>query len=164
MKDEKEEIKPAPLGEEFGIIDLSKCEPGVIVTTPKSLGESCEEQKRKNDIIFKIADQLWDKWAFELGNYGRRMTKDLFTLAIQDELLKELHSPTSEPPEEQEELWINIQDRLPEKEGQYLTYRANKIMIVEHWFKKDSKFLWGNCYGVTHWMPLPNPPQKRLNT
>lgn len=67
----------------------------------------------------------------------------------------------SKPPvEEQQEEWIRVEDQLPKSEGRYLTYRANGIVIVEHWFKNDSKFLWGKCYGVTHWQPLPKPPVK----
>jgi hypothetical protein len=51
--------------------------------------------------------------------------------------------------------WISVKDRLPEKDGEYLTYcndSKNGNIDVDPFFD--------DCYpyGVTHWQPLPAPP------
>lgn len=81
--------------------------------------------------------------------------------------------------------WISVKDRLPKKEGKYLCtsyYKStNSLHINLYWFTKDFYQLdrfdfsdkkgvggfwdsddeWGICHheSVTHWMPLPEPPQ-----
>ena len=52
--------------------------------------------------------------------------------------------------------WISVKNRLPEKYDDYLTYDEYGITMITHynmqgWFSKN-----GN---ITHWMPLPEPPQ-----
>ena len=62
--------------------------------------------------------------------------------------------------------WISVEDRLPEKNGRYLT--ANKrwddrISVFDLWF--DSGFWYTDGeddvfdFEVTHWMPMPKPPK-----
>jgi hypothetical protein len=75
--------------------------------------------------------------------------------------------------------WISVEDRLPERKGQYMVRETwsygNMISLAyytpkydgfeEHlkgraiWYKYDSE--WGDfeVRGVTHWMPLPTPPE-----
>ena len=61
--------------------------------------------------------------------------------------------------------WISVDDRLPEEKGRYLT--ANKrfgdeTVVFDLWFgggfwyvdEEDNVF----DFEVTHWMPMPNPP------
>ena len=78
--------------------------------------------------------------------------------------------------------WISVKDRLPEKDGAYLTvinlfgYRSS---INVHYFAKDGEavdeynlagekdvwYFYDSEYGyvptdsITHWMPLPQPPK-----
>ena len=79
--------------------------------------------------------------------------------------------------------WISVKDRLPEG-GDYLTCNDSKRLHIYSyaknlskvdkddfyrvrrggWYDYDSE--WGFCEvkGVTHWMPLPEPPKgERLN-
>lgn len=76
--------------------------------------------------------------------------------------------------------WIKCSDRLPEKDGEYLVYVSDRIwsgaMVL--WFTNDFSQLYNDLsyphkgfyendpeYGcikyeeVTHWMPLPEPPE-----
>ena len=67
--------------------------------------------------------------------------------------------------------WIPVKERLPEKSGNYLTafedgtvMAVNEFMHPRDWLTKEGrkanpngKWYWG---GVTHWMPLPEPPKE----
>ena len=50
--------------------------------------------------------------------------------------------------------WISVEDELPEERGWYLVYDANMSHDVCMWYGG----CWGDCYNVTHWMPLPDEP------
>lgn len=71
--------------------------------------------------------------------------------------------------------WISVKDRLPEmpsekvKEGfvqmQVLVLHDDEIQFV--WYQPDEKQFYDThglfgteVYGVTHWMPLPEPPKE----
>ena len=56
--------------------------------------------------------------------------------------------------------WIRCSDSLPEKYEEVLVYSA-KYGVQVDWIADNVDYLWWN-YGelVTHWMPLPNPPEK----
>ena len=77
--------------------------------------------------------------------------------------------------------WISVKDRLPEKDRQYLVcLNQTHLMVVSFakkleevdrdvfkgrdepgWFDWDTE--WCGFYeitGVTHWMPLPEPPEE----
>lgn len=58
--------------------------------------------------------------------------------------------------------WISVKDRLPGKNGDYLTYTCDGI--VWPYFFTSSSGVWEDALGystdtVTHWMPLPEPPK-----
>ena len=65
-------------------------------------------------------------------------------------------------------MWISVDDRLPECYHRVLIYRPDKFVVI-------AKFVIGCVYhfqgddgrdvsdGVTHWMPLPQPPQEKNN-
>ena len=63
--------------------------------------------------------------------------------------------------------WISAEDRLPEKDGYYLTYGCiPKYRIPNHTNLtkfKDGAWLWDVMEipyeGVTHWQPIPEPPK-----
>ena len=67
------------------------------------------------------------------------------------------HLPTITPPNE----WVSVEERLPEMHKDVLAlYTYGKIMIS--WRNSDDLWLLEKLYGpVTHWMPLPAPPDRR---
>lgn len=79
--------------------------------------------------------------------------------------------------------WISVKERLPKKNGEYLCYRdryyGNPIEICSFatnlyevdeydfedekragWYYYDSEYGYCETSSVTHWMPLPDAPQK----
>ena len=67
--------------------------------------------------------------------------------------------------------WIPVSERLPEKSqqvlgalksstGNYNLSRINRVMACDHDWEADG-FEISNCWTVTHWMPLPEPPQEQ---
>lgn len=86
------------------------------------------------------------------------------------------------PPHIDREAWVNVRERLPEKEGWYLVYapgyHGNSHIyglsgLAYSKFDPNYKRHWGIERGtgggwagiITHWMPLPEPPdelEKRL--
>lgn len=76
--------------------------------------------------------------------------------------------------------WISVKDRLPEKRGFYLVYcymHSNKVVgfapVLEDvdmfdfagvkesgWYEYDGETGYYEFMGVTHWMPLPEPPKE----
>lgn len=75
--------------------------------------------------------------------------------------------------------WISVEDKLPDEKGEYLTYDQwgyGAVIKTAYWTPKYDGFdeylsgraIWHNydseygCYeltGITHWMPLPEPPE-----
>lgn len=68
------------------------------------------------------------------------------------------HAPTLTKPNE----WVSVEERLP-KEKQRVIVRCERVGTSVGWI------LWGNWMAdigpdagkVTHWMPLPEPPDRR---
>lgn len=58
--------------------------------------------------------------------------------------------------------WINIEDRFPEHNQPVLLYRDvnNGIYYATIWDKEELRFYKLN--NITHWQPLPPPPNKKL--
>jgi hypothetical protein len=63
--------------------------------------------------------------------------------------------------------WISVKERLPELDRIVMAYRSEciKAMITKYRTHGDISFeAWtdGNykIEGVTHWMPLPEPPKE----
>jgi hypothetical protein len=64
--------------------------------------------------------------------------------------------------------WIPVEDALPEKKQKVLVfYKAigekNNIhddVIATNWRKANGDFIPFAGYEITHWMPLPEPPEK----
>ena len=54
--------------------------------------------------------------------------------------------------------WISVEDRLPEKNTSVLVSTDNGI-VFQCLYAYDGWDLWeGNEVNITHWMPLPEPP------
>lgn len=65
--------------------------------------------------------------------------------------------------------WISVKERLPDESGDYLTFRKSGICAVLGYSAKYHAF--NSCDNlpksalkyrikVTHWMPLPQPPEE----
>ena len=76
-----------------------------------------------------------------------------------DVVIEDIRSmPTLTPPNE----WVSVEERLPE-EKQRVIVRCERVGTSVGWI------LWGNWMAdigpdagkVTHWMPLPAPPDRR---
>ena len=63
---------------------------------------------------------------------------------------------------EKERRWIPVSERFPGRDGFYLVLEnTNQVAGYYHWCKQ---FGWNdggriNIQSVTHWMPLPQPPE-----
>jgi len=60
--------------------------------------------------------------------------------------------------------WIHIKDRLPEfPKGEYVNVIISTYdgLVLEAIYSKDGFFAGSEVYDVTHWMPLPKPPEGR---
>ncbi len=62
--------------------------------------------------------------------------------------------------------WISTAERQPEKTGLYLCYTKKRVYLVLNYSKRHNT--WNafdgedepkNALEVTHWMPLPEPPE-----
>lgn len=61
--------------------------------------------------------------------------------------------------------WISVKDRLPEDNGKYLVCvdgdKINPPYVITWWFwnGKFEDFQYFPSRHVTHWMPIPEPPE-----
>lgn len=70
-------------------------------------------------------------------------------------------TPTIEP-KVRHGRWISCSERLPEEDVPVICYmRIGEIVIMEYggdgWYSGITRY---NPRAVTHWMPLPEPPEK----
>jgi hypothetical protein len=62
--------------------------------------------------------------------------------------------------------WISVKDRLPEKLCNYLVccfeteYPTHNNHICLSTWTRSYGFLGADDYTITHWMPLPEPPEE----
>ena len=52
--------------------------------------------------------------------------------------------------------WINIKDRLPNDNEEYLTCDEYKVICLQHYLPSLNSF---SKHDATHWMPLPKLPK-----
>lgn len=54
--------------------------------------------------------------------------------------------------------WISVNERLPEREGKYLVFTTRGTVLIGSYFSYYSTGDPTFDYWVTHWMPIPHPP------
>ena len=66
--------------------------------------------------------------------------------------------------------WISVKDELPPRELNILAVNGHgRIKILALWKKEDKRWTWiedsrfTHRNDITHWMPLPEPPEEELN-
>lgn len=73
--------------------------------------------------------------------------------------------PLCEAGYRKQSVWISVDERLPEKEGTYLTYTDKDKVDLDIFCiypSHGTKFWSGEINGkTTHWMPLPEPPKMK---
>jgi len=55
--------------------------------------------------------------------------------------------------------WISVEDRLPVGLGFFIGYGSKQVMMVEFAGRSWYCVAQGDPLIVTHWMPLPEPPE-----
>jgi len=67
--------------------------------------------------------------------------------------------------------WISVKDRLPDKDGSYLIAIKDNLSyysVIRDFRVKDNKFGINSWFvetsdrKITHWMPLPEPPEREV--
>ena len=61
--------------------------------------------------------------------------------------------------------WISVEDKLPEEDVRVIVYSSIKTIGIAYqinnlWFTRDL-LMSSPCDKITHWMPLPEPPEPR---
>lgn len=56
--------------------------------------------------------------------------------------------------------WIPCSERMPEHSGRYLCYCNGEVRILKYWRTQQEFQYGGRKRNVTHWMPLPEPPEE----
>lgn len=102
-------------------------------------------------ILHKYVDISPRQYASkEFSERYRDMGIDIDLVGITTDLLNEGYRKQSG--------WISVEERLPERGESVLVYSSKDNPIVEC---RDlvTYMRMGNYAGVTHWMPLPEPPK-----
>lgn len=56
--------------------------------------------------------------------------------------------------------WISVKDRLPEEHERILTYDKYSDVKENRLLRSYPCVSWAYGFHVTHWMPLPEPPEE----
>ncbi len=54
--------------------------------------------------------------------------------------------------------WVSVDERLPDKRGYYFAGSVNKKAAFISYYDADDKSFYDS--GITHWLPLPQPPNQ----
>lgn len=56
--------------------------------------------------------------------------------------------------------WIPCSERMPEHSGRCLCYCNGEVRVLRYWRTQQEFQYGGRKRNVTHWMPLPEPPEE----
>lgn len=102
----------------------------------------------KENAIMNLVQQAWAE--------GKRNAEVETLRSAMDESIKKYYDSKNQNGEADTYKWISVNERLPEKDGDYITYGDGDIKIRTFFFRLY--FEWDDC--VTHWMPLPEVPKE----
>lgn len=112
----------------------------------------------RNNEIIRLAKKAADAWRNTDTYHQAAQIIDMLISALEGE-------PTLTQPNE----WVSVEDRLPRVGGNYICAvqdkNGGKWTIPSEWNLEMKT--WFGAFGeiknkVTHWMPLPAPPDRRL--
>ena len=106
------------------------------------------------------ADLLADEIeSMEISVSGRPAT---FDEAKSDVMQVIDEQKTVDPAEVLHDQWISVKDKLPETEEEVLVLTVSKTgnVNVDKGYLLNGRFVHRGSAVVTHWMPLPEPPDK----
>lgn len=112
------------------------------------------------DKIVEVAEHAYGEWNKAMAAAEKRQINRCFKM---QELCKAVKGvaddcPTIDPESLRPTAhWISVKDRLPEKDEYVLCFCniGDGFQAIFH-YGKERKF---NGTAVTHWMPLPEPPE-----
>lgn len=143
----------------------------------KLWSESPEECKSmgypvKQSVNEKLVEAL-KELVYQVEQYskGEIATQDYF----RDEIKIAKEAILSDFNQENNEGWISVEDRLPEKNGIYFIYDGIEVLRAhrraDKWTLETGEYkrgMYTECFTrhdwtefVTHWMPLPKPPKEK---
>lgn len=94
------------------------------------------------------------KFEFDTDKMVENIAENVLAKEIEGKTIKQLIEIISK------RMWISVKDELPKKKGDYLIYNTDGLVWIywynDGWYDSDC------CISdnVTHWMPLPEPPEE----
>ena len=117
---------------------------GMVFIQP-DIGIVQEQKGEKMDLIDR--QQVIDAIQKHIDGYLYCQEERLVGLNIAQTIIEKW--PSAQP----EQRWIPVSERLPEKDGYYLTTTMYKQVYCDHW----NGIYWDRTETVIAWMPLPSP-------
>ena len=104
----------------------------------------------------ELVKRLWECASGECFNC-LQYTETTNAIVCSKELMKQAADAIEELSKPR---WIPVTERLPERNGTYLVYVYGDVTDLNYWRGKWHRL--GDDYtkAVTHWMPLPQPPEE----
>ena len=117
----------------------------------------------RHDSAFALQNCEFDfvhDWMLKAANAIEDLQKRLDDAEIENIKLKEEFAKCRG-----KHRWIPLTERLPEHSGNYLVYSVGgnwkQLSAVEIAFWDDKRFIVQSFFAVTHWTPLPQPPEEK---
>ncbi len=88
---------------------------------------------------------------------GFEMKEHIGNKLLREEQLKALKESGYEPYKQfNNDDWIDVKDRLPDKDGEYLvSFKYGDYVCIASFKTEDCNPTWGNSAEISGWMPLP---------
>lgn len=139
------------------------------------LAEELEELKKENAELARDKDHLMNlfmessEYVFnvvsnmkinDLGQKCKRLEAD-YEISNRELLVKQVEITALRAELEEKQRWIPVSERLPVG-GKVLVLWKDRTIHLDWTFIDGGRYYWWNSGdNVTHWMPLPQPPEER---